>query len=116
MGNMDDSSGFIIANIVHTPNYFFGINGKGAGFSLPKDTWVYCAVNVLADHAEVYINGNLAGNVPMARPYVVSPRKLCVGNLGFMRYYVGAIAEVAVHDKPLDKSAIAATWQEIAGK
>ena len=115
MGNMDDTSGFIIANMVHTPNYFFGINGKGVGVSVPKDAWVYCAVNVLPDHAEVYVNGSLAGNVPLARPYVLSPRKFCVGNLGFMRYFVGAIAEVAVHSKPLDKSAIAATWQEIAG-
>lgn len=35
------------------------------------------------------------------------------GNAGFMRYFIGAISEVAVINKPLDKEKITATWEAI---
>ena len=113
VGNMNDSSGFIIANVQNSSNYFFGINGKGAGLPVPNNEWVYCVMNVYTDHLELYLDGNLASSTPLAAPMRQSPEKLCVGDLGYMRYYIGAIAEVAVLNKPLDKTQVAATWEQI---
>ena len=113
VGNMDDSSGFIIANVINTPNYFIGINGKGIGVKVPDNKWVYLVVNVYPDHLEVYQNGELSGTFPIAGPMRQSRQKLTIGNEGFMRYYVGAISEVAVHNKALDKNQVLANWDEI---
>jgi len=70
-------------------------------------------MNVYPDHLEVYLDGVPAGNIPLAAPYHQSPEKFSVGNAGFMRYFIGAISEVAVINKPLDKEKIAATWETI---
>lgn len=101
-GNMNDSSGFIIANIVNTPNYFFGINGKGTGAPVPVNEWVYCALNVFPNHLSVYINGNLATEMPLASPIRQSAEKLTFGNMGFLRNFIGAISEIAIHNKAID--------------
>ncbi len=113
MGNMNDSSGFIIANIINTPGYFFGINGKGTGAAVPGNDWSYVTMNVYPDHFEVYVNGVLASTFPLASPVKTSPEKLFVGNLGFLRYYIGQISEVAISGKVIDKGQIQATWDSI---
>ena len=113
VGNMNDSSGFILARIINTPNFFFGINGKGVGFPLLANQWVYCVINVFPDHFEVFQNGNLINTYPLAAPMHASPEKLFVGNEGFMRYYVGAISEIAIVNKTMDKSLVQATWESI---
>lgn len=112
-GNMNDTSGFIIANVLGTPNYFFGVNGKGFALPMPDNQWVYCVMNVFPDRVEVYVNGALANTQPLQTPYHMSPERVGIGNLGYMRYYMGAIAEVAVVNKNLEKEKIAATWEEI---
>ena len=113
MGDMNDTSGFIMANIINTPNYFFGINGKGTGAAIPGNDWAYCVMNVYPDHFEVYVNGVMASAFPLPKPFKASPEKLGIGNLGFMRFYVGQIAEVSVANKAVDKAQIQATWESI---
>ncbi len=112
-GNMNDTSGFIIARVLNSANYFFGVNGKGFAVPAPDNQWVYLVMNVFPDRLEVYQNGAQAGTIPLAAPYHQSPEKFSVGNLGFMRYYIGAISEVAVINKSLEKEQITATWEEI---
>ncbi|MCD6013480.1 MAG: conserved rane protein of unknown function [Flavipsychrobacter sp.] len=112
-GNMSDSGGFIIARVINSNNYFFGINGSGFAVPAPDDQWVYSVMNVFPDKVEVYQNGALAGTIPLQASYRQSSLPFSIGNLGYMRYYIGAIAEVAVINKNLDKEKIAATWEEI---
>ncbi len=113
MGNMNDSSGFIMANILNSPNYFFGVNGKGTGAAIPGNDWAYVVMNVYPDHFEVYVNGTMASSFPLPKPFKTSPEKLFVGNLGFMRYYIGQISEVAITNKAADKTQIQATRDSI---
>ncbi len=113
VGNMNDTSGFTISNVVNTPKYFFGINGKGVSVALAENEWVYCVMNVFPDHCEIYQDGALVGTIPLPAPMRQCNAPVQVGNLTFMRYFVGAIAEVAVLNKPLSKTDIAATWDEI---
>ena len=113
MGDMNDSSGFIMANILNSPNYFFGINGKGTGAAIPGNDWAYVVMNVFPDHFEVYVNGVMASAFPLPKPFKPSPEKLFVGNLGFMRFYIGQISEVAITNRATDKAAIQATWESI---
>jgi hypothetical protein len=113
VGDMNDSSGFIIANVLNSSNYFFGINGKGTGAAIPGDDWAYVVMNVYPDHFEVYVNGNLASTFPLPKPFKSSPEKLFVGNLGFMRFYIGQISEVAITNKAVDKGQIQTTWDTI---
>ena len=113
IGNMNDSSGFMIAKILHTQNYFFGINGKGVSLPMPQNQWVYCAMNVYLDHFEVFENGNLSGSFPLASPLRTSPENLSIGNMGYLHYYIGSISEVAIHNSVLYINRIHATWEEI---
>ena len=113
VGNMADSSGFVIGNIINTPNYLFGINGRGVGVKVAEHQWVYCVMNVYPDHFEVYQNGTLSGTFPLATPMRQSTQNLQVGNGGLFRNYIGAIAEVEVHNKPIDKGQVEHTWSEI---
>ncbi len=113
LGNMNDSSGFLIANVINTPTYFFGINGKGISFPLENTPWAYFAINVYPDKMEVYENGNLMGTLPLEKPMRQSPEKLAVGNMGFLRNYIGAISEICITNKRLDKNKIQATWEEV---
>ncbi len=113
VGNMNDSSGFIMANILNSSNYFFGINGKGTGAAIPGNDWAYAVMNVYPDHFEVYVNGTIASAFPLPKPFKTSPEKLFVGNLGFMRFYIGQISEVAITNKAVEKAAIQSTWETI---
>jgi hypothetical protein len=113
LGNMNDSSGFIIGSMVNTKNYFFGINGKGLTLPVPDTGWVYCVMNVYPNHMDVYENGTLAGTWPLAAPIRQSPVKFSVGNLGMFRYYMGAIAEVSVNNAALPREQIEKTSEQI---
>jgi len=115
IGNTNDSSGFVIAKILNSPNYFFGINAKGISLPVDNNEWVYCVMDVFPDHFEIYVNGNKIGVSPLAAPFRQSPEKLFIGNGGFLRYYIGAISEIAVNDKALDNQQIEATWENIKG-
>ncbi len=113
VGNMNDTSGFIMANILNSSNYFFGVNGKGTGAAIPGDGWAYVVMNVYPDHFEIYVNGTMASAFPLPKPFKSSPEKLFVGNLGFMRFYIGQISEVAITNKTTDKTQIQTTWESI---
>ena len=109
-GNMDDSSGFLMANVINTKNYVFGINGKTFILGMTENQWVYCVWNVYPDHMEIYENGTLASAAQLDKPMRLSPQKLYVGNLGGFRYYVGAIAEISIANKAIDKNEIQSNW------
>ena len=113
-GNMDDTSGFIIARIMNTPNFFFGFNGKGFTLPFPNSDWHYCVLNVYPDHIEVYDNGSLLVRQPLAQPVHSSPERFFIGNLSFMRNYLGAISEIAINAGPVDEGKVQLTWKEIA--
>ena len=115
-GNINDSSGFVVASILHSNNYFFGVNGKGTAAPMPMNEWVYVVMNIYPDHMEVYRNGELATTYGLPTPMRNSPNKLCIGNLGYMRYYIGPIAEIDIRSAPIDKSRIAATWEQIKAR
>lgn len=110
VGNMTDTSGFLIHNVLNSSDYFFGINGKGVTVSMPINEWVYCVMNVYPDRVEIFRDGELAGSFGLPHPLRPSHEKLFIGNIGFMHYFVGAIAEVAVNNKAIDKAQIANTW------
>lgn len=111
LGNQDDSvSGFAISQILNSPKYAFIFNDKGFTLTIPQNGWVYCAVNVFPDHFEVYFNGSRARSHPLAKPMQPSDTKLCIGNLGYMHNYIGAIAEVAINNHALDTANINETW------
>ena len=113
IGNMNDSSGFVICNIVNTDNYFFGINGRGFTVPMPNNEWVYCVLNIFPDHIEVYDNDKLVGTLPLPAPIKQSPDQLFIGNGRYFRNYIGAISEVAVNKKIMDSKQIQSTWEEI---
>jgi hypothetical protein len=112
-GNMNDTSGFVMCNIVNTNIYFFGINGHGFTVPMPANGWVYCVMNVFPDRVEVYQNGNLGGTLPLPAPIKQSPALLSIGNGGGFRFYAGVISEVAINKAPLDKAQVQATLEEI---
>jgi hypothetical protein len=113
IGNMTDTAGFLIHNVINTPNYFFGINGKGLNLPLPDSQWVYCVMNVSPDRVEVFLNGVSGGAFALTAPMRQSGEKVEVGNFGFMRYFLGAISEVAINGKPLEKAQIEETWSRV---
>jgi hypothetical protein len=114
LGNMNDTSGFLIANILNSDNYLFGINGKGFTVASPANQWVYCVMNVYPDHMEIYQNGKLTGPIPLPNSIKQSPEKLYIGNLGFLRYYVGPISEICVSNKIIEKDQIQKTLDLIS--
>lgn len=113
IGNMTDTSGFLIHNVLNSPNYFFGINGKGVTVPMPDNEWVYCVMNVYPDRVEVYKNGEQAGSFVLPKPMRPSHEKLFIGNIGFMHYYVGAISEISINNKAVDKAQIEMTWTQV---
>lgn len=114
IGNMDDTSGFLIANVLNSPNYFFGVNGKGSSISLPENQWVYCVANYFDNHIEITVNGGAPFNIPIEHPLKQSSQLLYIGNLGYYRYYLGPIAEVALSSNFLSSEQISATWKKIS--
>jgi len=114
IGNMDDSSGFIIARILNSSNYFFGINGKGFALPAPNNEWVYCVMNVFPTHVDIYENGKISGTLALQTPMRQSLEKLFIGNSGYLRYYIGTISEIAVNNRVLDNNQVQSTWDEIA--
>jgi hypothetical protein len=50
---------------------------------------------------------------PLSKPITNSPDKLCIGDMGYMHFYVGAISEVSINNKPLDSNQVSLTWEEI---
>ena len=113
IGNTNDTSGFVIAKIINSPNYFFGINAKGISLPVPDNEWVYLVMNVFADHFEIYENGAPVGTFPLPVGMRQSPEKLFIGNGGYLRYYIGAISEIAINNKIVDNNQIMVTWGNI---
>jgi hypothetical protein len=106
-----DSSGFMIST--NLSNGYFVINGTSYMLPFPENMWVYCVMNVFRDRFEIYENGFLIGKDNLPRSIINTPNKLCIGNYGYMHYYTGAIAEVAVTNATLDSNQIKKTWSEI---
>lgn len=112
IGNMVDTTGFMISQRAGTNKYFFGINGRGYEIPLLTNSWVYCVMNVYQDHLEIFQNGDFIANIPLTSPYHTPSSKLFIGNLGYMSYYLGPISEIAIA-KPLKPEDIKNTWMEI---
>lgn len=108
-----DSSGFAISNYLNSSKYLFSVGCKGYILTLPETGWIYCVMNGYRDHFEVYINGKLMATYPLSKPITNSPDKLCIGDMGYMHFYVGAISEVSINNKPLDSNQVSLTWEEI---
>ena len=70
-------------------------------------------MNVHPDHFEVYANGVKICDHALGRPVGTSKNPLCIGNLGYMHYYVGAISEVALTNSTIDSATVTARWQKI---
>jgi Concanavalin A-like lectin/glucanases superfamily len=113
IGNMTDTAGFLIYNLINTPNYFFGVNGKGLQLPVPNNQWNYLVMNVSPGKVEVFINGASAGTFALPQPMRQSKEKLFIGNIAFMNYYMGSIAEVAIDSKPLEKAKVEETWGQM---
>jgi hypothetical protein len=114
IGNSRDGKGFVIGNEINSSNYFFVVNAKSCKVQLQNNKWSYCVMNVYPDQFDIYVNGILAGSNSLQRAMLASVSQLCIGNLGYMHYYVGAISEVSVENKILDKTQVEATWNDIA--
>ena len=110
VGN-SDSTGFLIST--KSDKFIFGFNGKGYILPLPLNKWVYCVVNVFPDHFEIFENGIFVYSHALVRPLIKQDGKLYIGNLGYMNYYTGAIAEVGITDKPMDSLQIKRNWNVI---
>jgi len=108
-----DANGFAISRVLNSAKCIFAINGTGYLIQVPYGGWVYCVVNIFPDHFEVYINGYRVCTHGLVKPMANSSENLCVGNLGYMHNYVGAISEVAITNKALDSTQIGNTWNEI---
>jgi hypothetical protein len=50
---------------------------------------------------------------PLTVPMRTSAENLCVGNLGYLHNYIGAISEVAITKNAMDSTRIKQTWDEI---
>jgi len=114
MGNMADTAGFMISKRAGTNKYFFGINGAGYEIALLNNSWIYLVMNVYSNHLEIFQNGDFITNIPLTSPYKTSKSKLFIGNLGYMRYYIGPISEIKIATKPLKPEEIKNTMIEIS--
>lgn len=112
-GNTQDSSGFVIGNVVNSSKYFFWVYGRGAAYNLSSKQWHYCVLNAFPDHMDIYDNGTLLGSMELGNPVNVSVAPLAIGNLGKFHNFIGAIAEVSVANKTIDKMRMDSTWQSI---
>ncbi len=113
IGNQSDSKGFVIRNEFNSPDYWFGINGEGVRVHVPQNKWIYAVLNVYPDHMDVYLNGTLATTQTLTRPMTQSDVPLVIGNMKYMQYYVGAIAEVAISVGSLSAEKIQETWARV---
>lgn len=113
VGNLQDSAGFMICNILNSSNYYFGINDVGYAIPIPQHQWTYCVMNVYADHVMVYKDGHLLLVSPLRRPIKKSKKNLYIGNSEGFHFYVGGISEVSVANKVLDSNQVKQTWNEI---
>ncbi len=112
-GNLDGAKGFVISNGFSSSDYFFIINGNEVKVPLPNNEWVYTVMNVFSDHMDVYLDGSLVASHPLSGPVLQSESLLCIGNLGIMHYYTGAIAEVAIENNAVGAEQVQKTWDEI---
>ncbi len=106
--NLGDSSGFLIEARTETGTYFFGVYGDGMEGRIDNNGWVYCVLNVYPDRMELFMNGERRGVKPVARRYRQSKEKMRIGSrdVNSVAYYMGAIAEVAIVNRPLDTAEI----------
>lgn len=110
IGNMTDSAGLLIANEKGTDNYYFGINGRTYSIPMINKGWVYCVLNVFHDRMEIYQNGNLTHTLPLQQPYKDPNQKICIGNIGAFRNYLGQIAEVSINRRILSNNEVKGRW------
>ncbi len=113
VGNLKDSSGFIMGTTNMPFTYVFGINATGMTINMPDRRWVYAVMNVTPRYMELYINGNKVTTRPLHTPMRESPTKLSIGNLGDFHNFVGAIAEVAVANGNIDSASVKATMAKM---
>ena len=113
IGNIKDTNGFIVSNVLNSYDLLFGVNKETVNIPMPADEWVYCVMNVYPEKMEVYTNGVLSKSFALSQPMRQSAGKLFIGNIGVFHYYIGAISEVAVNKKALEALWVAHTWEEI---
>ena len=113
VGNLQDSSGFIIGGNNKPDAYVFGVNSSAISVAVPRNTWCYTVMNVSPTKIEVFINGRYmsARHIPM--PIRRSTQKMAIGNLGDFHHFNGAIAEVAIIKGRMDSNAVRSLWQKM---
>jgi len=112
-GNLRESRGFVISNQFNAPDFLFGVNEQRWSVRVPQNQWVYAVLNVYPDHAEIYIDGSLAGSAKLTTPMQQSDQMLSIGNLGYMHYYTGAISEAAISAGCIPAGQVGQTWEHI---
>jgi len=113
IGNDSDKLGFVLCKQLFSPNYLFEINNTSFPFPVPFNKWIYLVANVFPDHADVYENGSLVTTYPLSTPVRQSAARLCIGNLGYMHYFLGVISEVALANKATGLEQLQQTWGKI---
>lgn len=110
--NIADSSGFVVEARTDANRYFFGIYGDGMEGRIDNDGWVYCVMNIFPDRMELFLNGQKKGSRPLSHGYRQSKEKLRIGakNPNAVAFYTGAIAEVAIVNRPLPETEVAAIF------
>lgn len=110
--NLGDSSGLIIEARNEANLYYFGLYGEGMEGRVENNGWVYCSMNVYPDRVELFLNGQKKGVKLLKRRYRNSKEVVRIGSKDpkSVAYYMGAIAEVAIVNRPLPPEEIAAIF------
>ncbi|MCW3123137.1 MAG: conserved rane protein of unknown function [Flavipsychrobacter sp.] len=114
--NKADTSGFVIGYLRLSSGYYCSVNAGDTRIQPPSNQWIYYTINAYPSHLDVFINGDLIYTRHLPRPIRRSDNKLSIGNMGIAgeyNNYIGAISEVAITNKALDKEQINSKWQEI---
>ena len=107
--NLGDSSGLIIESRNDANLFYFGLYGEGMEGRVENNGWVYCSMNVYPDRIELFLNGQKKGVKLLKRPYRNSKEVVRIGSKDpkSVAYYMGAISEVAIVNRPLPPEEIA---------
>lgn len=110
--NLGDSSGLIIESRNEASLFYFGLYGDGIEGRIENNGWVYCTMNIYPDRMELFLNGQKKGAKPLSRPYRNSKEVVRIGSKDpkSVAYYMGAIAEVAIVNRPLPKEEISSIF------
>ncbi|GAA4467401.1 hypothetical protein GCM10023093_23290 [Nemorincola caseinilytica] len=113
VGNIEDSSGFIITCNTEQNEYLFGVNGSAISVVFPRNTWCYTVMNISSTAIELFVNGRYMGGRLIPTPIRTPRQKMAIGNLGDSHNFTGAIAEVAIAQGNIDSATIKSIWNSM---